>query len=185
MYQLIVSDYDGTLVENDKPITNSFYTKVNMLAARGIIFAVASGRPYNQLKKLLYPISNETVFISDDGAQVMYHNCLLYKNVVPMNAAKEISKLALNNGMVPIVSLREENKSVSEEKLSLPFFFSSDIFKVIIVKNGKSTDEIKTNTEKLNLRVCYEDDTYIEFCNKIEAIDELLEISFWFYKDIE
>ncbi len=179
MYRLIVSDYDGTLVPNGKVLSNKFFTKLNMVVSRGCTFAISSGRPYNQLKKLLYQVSNEIVFISDDGAQMMYHNCVLYKKTVDMQAAKEISKEAISLGMAPIVALREENRKVTQDKIDLPFFFSSDIFKVIVVKNGKNADLLKNKCEALALRVCYEDETYIEFChkdaNKGEAVKKLME----------
>ena len=178
MYRIIVTDYDGTLIQNSKEPSNAFYTKLNMLVSRGIIFAVASGRPYNQLKKLLYPISNEIVFIASDGAQMMYKNCLLYKKTVDVSVAKAVSKKALDSGMTPIVALREENRKVTEEKLGLPFFFSSDIFKIVIAVNGKDTTDIKNFAIEKNLRVCYENDEYLELCNKDsdkgEAVKKLM-----------
>ncbi len=174
MYQLIVADYDGTLVPNGKVLSNEFYTKVNMLVSRGTLFAVASGRPYNQLKKLLYPIANETVFIASDGAQMMYRNCLLYKLPLAVNNAKALCRAALYDGLTPIVALREENRSVTEEKLDLPFFFSSDVFKLVVVKNGKDVSHLKSLAEENNARVCYEDETYIELCNKTSNKGEAL-----------
>lgn len=179
MYRLIVSDYDGTLVPSGKVLSNKFFTKLNMITSRGCVFAISSGRPYNQLKKLMYQVSNEIVFISDDGAQMMYHNCVLYKKTVDVASARYISKEALFFGMTPIVALREENRKVTKEKLELPFFFSADIFKIIVVKNGKNGDSLKAKCENLKLRVCYEDETYIEFChkdaNKGEAVKKLME----------
>lgn len=179
MYRLIVSDYDGTLNINEKPLSNQFFIKLNNLSNRGGIFALASGRPYNQLKKLFFKVSGSIAFISDDGAQVMYKNCLLYKKTVEMNDAKAICKLALNNGFVAICALREENKSVKQEQLSLPFFLSADIFKIIIIKDGKNASAIKDFANNLNVRLCYEDDTYLEFChkdaNKGEAVKKLMQ----------
>ena len=179
MYRLIVSDYDGTLNINEKPLSNQFFIKLNNLSNRGSIFALASGRPYNQLKKLFFKVSNSIVFVADDGAQVMYKNCLLYKKTVEMNDAKAICKLALNSGFVAICALREENRSVKQEQLSLPFFLSADIFKVIIIKDGKNAEAIKDFAKSLNVRVCYEDDTYLEFChkdaNKGEAVKKIMQ----------
>ena len=179
MYRLIVSDYDGTLVTENKTLSQQFYTKLNMLASRGCIFCIASGRPYNQLKKLMFPSSQSMVFISDDGAQMMYKNCLLYKKVVELANAKALCREALNEKFTAICALREENRKVTEEKLNLPFFFSSDIFKIIIIKDGKDIQKLKTFAENLKLRVCYEDNDYIEFCHKDaskgEAVKKLMQ----------
>ena len=179
MYRLIVSDYDGTLVTENKVLSQQFYTKLNMLANRGCIFCIASGRPYNQLKKLMFQASQNMVFISDDGAQMMYKNCLLYKKVVELSDAKALCKLALSENFTAICALREENKRVTEDKLNLPFFFSSDIFKIIIVKDGKDSQKLKAFAKNLKLRVCYEDNEYIEFCHKDaskgEAVKKLMQ----------
>lgn len=179
MYRLIVSDYDGTLVTENKVLSQQFYTKLNMLANRGCIFCIASGRPYNQLKKLMFQVSQQTVFISDDGAQMMYKNCLLYKKTVELNDAKALCKFAMGENFTVICSLREENRKVTEDKLNLPFFFSTDIFKIIIVKDGKNAGTLKTFAENLQLRVCFEDNEYIEFChkeaNKGEAVKKLMQ----------
>jgi HAD superfamily hydrolase (TIGR01484 family) len=177
--RLIVSDYDGTLKQSEAPLSQEFFTKVNMLSSRGGIFAIASGRPYNRLKKLLFQISNSIVFISDDGAQMMYKNCVLYKKTVELNDAKAICAQAISLGFTAICALREENKSVKSEQLQLPFFLNSDIFKIIIVKDGKDSAEIKEAASSMRLRVCYEDNEYLEFChkdaNKGEAVKKLMQ----------
>ncbi len=178
MFRLIVSDYDGTLVKDTK-LSNQFFTKVNMLVNRGSIFVVASGRPYNQLKKLMFQCANNIAFVADDGAQTMYKNCLLYKKTVETADAKSLCAFVLENGFTAICALREENRSVKKEQLLLPFFLSADIFKIIVIKDGKDATQIKSFAQSLNLRVCYEDSTYLEFChkdaNKGEAIKKLME----------
>lgn len=179
MYRLIVSDYDNTLVTENKSLSQQFYQKLNMLAMRGCVFCIASGRPYNQLKKLMFQASQNMVFISDDGAQMMYKNCVLYKKTVELNDAKALCKMALSENFTAICALREENRKVTAEILNLPFFFSSDIFKIIIVKDGKDAQKLKTFAETLKLRVCFEDDEYIEFCHKDaskgEAVKKLMQ----------
>jgi HAD superfamily hydrolase (TIGR01484 family) len=179
VYRLIVSDYDGTLVTENKVLSQQFYTKLNMLANRGCIFCIASGRPYNQLKKLMFQASQNMVFISDDGAQMMYKNCVLYKKTVELDDARVICRQAINAGFTAICALREENRSVKSEQLQLPFFLNSDIFKIIIVKDGKDVEEIKRSAASMRLRVCYEDGEYLEFChkdaNKGEAVKKLMQ----------
>jgi HAD superfamily hydrolase (TIGR01484 family) len=179
VFRLIVSDYDGTLVTENNGLSQGFYTKVNMLLSRGGMFAVASGRPYNQLKKLMFQLSSGIVFISDDGAQMMYKNCLLYKKTVELSDAKALCAKAIEGGFSAICALREENRSVKSEQLQLPFFLNSDIFKIIIVKNGADAEPLKEFSQSLKLRVCYEDNDYLEFChsdaNKGEAVKKLME----------
>ena len=167
MYRLIVSDYDGTLVTASAPaLCPEFFTKLHSVTNRGCLFAVASGRPYNQLKQLFAPAAGEVIFICNDGAQVMYKNCVLYKCPVDTAAAKSLCRTALEDGLTPIAALREENCTVTPEQLTLPFFISGDIFKLIFKKNGRSADRLIKAAENAGLRTCFCDDTFLEFCTK-------------------
>lgn len=166
MYSLIATDYDGTLVKAGEKLSSQFWQKLNMLSMRGVTFVLSSGRPYNQLKKLFYPAFSSTVFVSSDGAQTMYKNCLLHKIPVEKNNAKELCKAALAQNMTPIAALREENRRVTDEMLNLPVFLSGDIFKIIVVKNGVDASKLIAIAEEKNMRVCFQDEKYIEFCNK-------------------
>lgn len=167
MYRLIVSDYDGTLVtESAQALCPEFFTKLHSVTGRGILFAVASGRPYSQLKKLFASAAGEVIFICNDGTQIMYKNCVLYKRTIDTAAAKRLCSAALEAGITPIAVLREEIHTVKAEQLLLPFFLSSDIFKLIFVKNGCSAAALTQAAEEAGLRCCFCDDTFIEFCAK-------------------
>lgn len=168
MYKIVCCDYDGTLVTScDEVLSLQFLEKLHNLASRGIIFTVASGRPYNQLKKIFAPVFSDIAFIASDGAQIMYKNCLLGKTTMCVNDVKALAQSALDFGLAPIAALREENKSISRAQLALPYLFSSDVFKLIVAKNGKSAQALKQKASTLlNVRICYEDDSFIEFCNK-------------------
>lgn len=167
MYKIIACDYDGTLVTScDEVLSLQFLEKLHNLASRGIIFTVASGRPYNQLKKIFAPVFSDIAFIASDGAQIMYKNCLLGKTTMCLQDVKALAQIALNEGLAPIAALREENKRISSEQLALPFLFSADVFKLIVAKNGKSAQALKQKASALsNVRICYEDAAFIEFCN--------------------
>lgn len=181
MYKIICCDYDGTLVTScDEVLSLQFLEKLHNLASRGIIFTVASGRPYNQLKKIFAPVFSDIAFIASDGAQIMYKNCLLGKTTMCLQDVKALAQTALDFGLSPIAALREQNKSISREQLALPFLFSSDIFKLIVAKNGKSAQALKQKASTLsNVRICYEDASFIEFCasnaNKGNALNTLMQ----------
>lgn len=167
MYRLIVSDYDGTLVTESAPaLCSAFFTKLHSVTNRGTLFAVASGRPYSQLKQLFAAAAGEVIFIGNDGAQIMYKNCVLYKCPVATAAAKNLCRIALEDGLTPIAALREENRTVTNEQLAIPFFIGGDIFKLIFKKNGRAADRLLKAAENAGLRCCFCDDTFLEFCAK-------------------
>ena len=50
MVKLIITDMDGTLLNSKNEINNEFWEIQEKLAKDGVIFSVASGRPYYNLK---------------------------------------------------------------------------------------------------------------------------------------
>lgn len=168
MLNLILTDFDGTLFpKSGGELSGEFINKIINLTEKGCYFAVNSGRPYSTLKKLLAPIQNRTLFVCNDGAQIMYKNCLLYKNTIPTAVAKEICGAVNSNELSPFASLRERNTPVTADILASPGMFGEDIYKLVFVKNNPSAGAVET-AKKLatahSLRVCFEDSEYLEFC---------------------
>lgn len=170
MLQLILTDFDGTLFPKKREeLSKEFIQKIINLTDKGIYFSVNSGRPYGTLKKLLAPLINRTVFICNDGAQIMYKNCLLYKNPVCAVKANEICHKANLNTLKPFAALRERNMPITEDIMSKKRLFGEEIYKLIFVKNNplsEDVDELKAIATQNGLRICYEDSEYLEFCNK-------------------
>lgn len=168
--KMLMCDLDGTLLVNEKDkLSEAFITKLKKLTDCGVIFAVNSGRHYSSLKGLLRRIENRTVFVCNHGTQIMYKNCLLYKNPVPKASALKLCGMGLSASLYPYVCLREEVLPVALKKDEMPAFINQDIFKIIFVKEKadiSSVQKLKSLGEALNLRVCFEDDVYLEFCNK-------------------
>ena len=170
MLQLILTDFDGTLFPKEREeLSKEFIQKIINLTDKGVYFSVNSGRPYGTLKKLLAPLINRTVFICNDGAQIMYKNCLLYKNPVCAVKANEICHRANLNSLKPFAALRERNMPITEDVMAKKRLFGEEIYKLIFVKNNplsEDVDELKKIALEKGLRICYEDSEYLEFCNK-------------------
>ena len=169
MIQLILTDFDGTLFpKSGGELTPPFVQKVKNLTDRGCLFAVNSGRPYSVLKDMLRPIQNRTVFICNDGTQIMYKNCLLYKNPVATDAAAGLYSAAAERGLTPFAALRERTLPVSTDVLHTKGLFGEEIYKLVLIKND-ATETALAILRRLavdrGLRVCFEDDLYLEFCN--------------------
>ncbi len=167
MFSLILTDFDGTLIpKTSGELSKEFAEKIVNLTDRGVIFAVNSGRPYGTLKKLMSSVANRTLFICNDGAQIMYKNCLLYKNPISADVAKEIALKALALGLTPFAALREKNAPVTEDILSRKGIFGEDIFKLVLIKENVRGDlsELKELAKSRGLRACFEDNDYLEFC---------------------
>lgn len=90
MIELIVTDIDGTLVNSQKEIPDSFWSVFQDIRSKNIRFCVASGRQMQSLEQLFSPIANEIGFISDNGAFVkfkgeeLHHKTLNFKEIQPI-----------------------------------------------------------------------------------------------------
>lgn len=169
MLRMILTDFDGTLFsgQEDK-LSDSFVTKIRRLTDCGMIFAVNSGRPYHSLRKELKALESRTIFICNDGAQIMYKNCLLKKTIVDKKQAQPVIDLALKEGLTPFAALRERTLPITGAVPESKGFLGEDIYKLVFVKNKASADgiqKIKELAEAVGLRACYEDAQYIELCH--------------------
>ena len=80
MIRLIVSDVDGTLLQNgETELSGRMLEIIRKMTGRGVLFAVASGRAYHDLKRLFRPVFDRVAFICHDGALMMHRNCTLMK----------------------------------------------------------------------------------------------------------
>ena len=69
MIRLIASDLDGSLLDDEKQLPGDFFEVLDELCARGIIFAVASGRTYSAVEHLFPEKYRKKIsYICDNGA---------------------------------------------------------------------------------------------------------------------
>ncbi len=72
MIKLIASDVDGTLVPDGTfKINPEIYDVIKQLKERDITFVAASGRQYASIRRLFKPVSDDILYISDNGGFVI------------------------------------------------------------------------------------------------------------------
>ncbi len=84
MVKLIISDLDGTLLCGTQQVSEEMFELIREMKKKGIIFAVASGRQYQSLKKQFLPVWEDMAFISENGAVVFYKDQMIAQKTVPM-----------------------------------------------------------------------------------------------------
>ena len=73
MIYLIASDVDGTLLQNnERIIRQEVIEAIKQLKEKGIMFAAASGRQYENLKKLFFEVQDDIAYICENGALIKY-----------------------------------------------------------------------------------------------------------------
>lgn len=72
--KLVVSDMDGTLLNNEGHVSNKFFSLFEDLKRRKIHFVAASGRQYQSILDKLTPIKDEISIIAENGGLVQHNN---------------------------------------------------------------------------------------------------------------
>lgn len=90
MIRLIASDMDGTLLTAEKRFPPGFFEMLGELDARGITFAVCSGRPYSTLRVMFADAPVQPAFICDNGAFVVEHGIRVFVSVIDSALAREV-----------------------------------------------------------------------------------------------
>lgn len=126
MIKLIVSDMDGTLLNDEKKIDNGIYDLLPELQENGIRFVVASGRQYPSLKKHFHEHIKDVVVIAENGAFVVDNGKEL---VVEPMGQKEVAhcldSIFTLKGIEPLLCAKYCSYTRSPELLE---FLSSPLF---------------------------------------------------------
>jgi len=71
MLKLVVTDMDGTFLNGEEKIPERAFPLIKKLHEKGVKFAVATGRQYNNVMKLYEDFDEEIIVMSDNGG-IMY-----------------------------------------------------------------------------------------------------------------
>lgn len=94
MIKLIASDMDGTLLNEQGKIPLRFWEIEKKLVQNHILFCAASGRQYSNLEFLFSSIKNNTIFMAENGALVIFQNKILFENPMSKKDLFEWRKIA-------------------------------------------------------------------------------------------
>lgn len=127
MVRLLVTDVDGTLVEEGKGNLNpAYFDTVRALKEKGIQVVVASGRPYPSIRSLFAPVEEDIWFIADGGAVVKTTHGIETVGAIPEDWARELWR---DISLVP----DSEGILCSPEVVYIPF---EDSYMCQIAKKG-------------------------------------------------
>ena len=91
--KLVVSDLDGTLLNDDSEVSNETVEMIKRLKENGIEFAIATGRSFNSANKIRKKIGLEIYLICNNGANIYNKDGQLIKNnVMPAELIRKVIK---------------------------------------------------------------------------------------------
>ena len=94
MTKLIVSDMDGTLLNDNGELPEQLREVVLRLRSKGIEFAIASGRQYETLKQFFGEMAQELLLIADNGSLVAHKGEIKYTVPIASAQVNEVLDLA-------------------------------------------------------------------------------------------
>ncbi|MGL4903948.1 MAG: Cof-type HAD-IIB family hydrolase [Cetobacterium sp.] len=78
MIKLVVTDMDGTFLNDKKEFSDEFWDIHSKMEEKGIKFVVASGRQYQNLRKNFDKIKDKIIFIAENGSYVIENEEEIY-----------------------------------------------------------------------------------------------------------
>ena len=183
MEKLIITDMDGTLLNSKNEINNEFWEIQEKLAKDGVIFSVASGRPYYNLVEKFKTLIDSMLFICENGAYVVFQGKEIYSNVIKREDIFFLLNICKNiEGIVPILCGKDsayvERKSYFDEKYDFKPEINKYYNKLQIVENF---DEVED--EFLKIAICdsliAEKNSYNYFKNYEDRFQVVLSGKVW------
>src|ERR1700731_3166674 len=97
---LVLADVDGTLVNEDKVLTERAQSAVKQLRGAGIRFAITSGRPPRGMAMLFDPLKLDTPIAGFNGGLFVERDLtILEQKTVPADVARQAIELMREHGL--------------------------------------------------------------------------------------
>jgi len=109
-YKIVVTDLDGTLLNDEKRISDKDIHMLNKLNSNGINIVIATGRNYFMAKKLTEQIKNiNPIILANNGAVVRKSKTdeLIECNYLDADAFEGIYNLGIKYNLYPVVHVDE------------------------------------------------------------------------------
>ncbi|MBQ4916261.1 HAD family phosphatase [Maribacter sp. MMG018] len=153
--KMVVSDMDGTLLNDNHEVSSRFFELFEKMKQQGIIFVAASGRQYHSIVDKLLPIKDDIIVIAENGGFAMHRNKELLSTPLPYEDKNTVLDI-----LQPV----------------------DDIYPVLC---GKNSAYIKNGSEKFEskLREYYTDYKVLE--NLKEFDGEILKIAIYHFESSE
>lgn len=91
--KMIATDMDGTFVgEGVFELSGEDFELIRKVKEKGIIFAVASGRPYGNTRRMFAPVADDMMFICDNGCNVIWQGKNIYLHPMDQHVCYELAE---------------------------------------------------------------------------------------------
>ncbi len=117
--RMIFCDVDGTLLpRGENVISNEVFNAITYAVSSNIVFCIASGRSYQDLKNLFDPVIDKVTFICNDGASVVKNNSLYYSTPLHKPQVACMSKTYKDDYEAMVIYAKEYTYYLSDKTYS-------------------------------------------------------------------
>ncbi|MCE6990366.1 HAD family hydrolase [Dyadobacter sp. CY323] len=92
--RLVATDMDGTLLNSEHEVHESFYPVFRKLKDQGIVFVAASGRQYFNLLKTLDKVKDEVVFAAENGSYVVFQDQEIHIQAIDTEIVRDLIRVS-------------------------------------------------------------------------------------------
>ena len=111
--RMIATDMDGTLLNSQDQMPRDFFDILNQVHKLGILFVIASGRPYPTLAMQFESCMDKLVFMAENGGCLVNGDHLVHQDILDTDA------LSYLLGALPSGSRRHSDSLRFQNGLSL------------------------------------------------------------------
>ncbi|MFI5793660.1 Cof-type HAD-IIB family hydrolase [Streptomyces sp. NPDC051677] len=121
--RLVVTDMDGTLLDDDKKVPDGLWDTLARLRERGVLFSPASGRQYATLAAEFAEVADGMVFIAENGTYVVRDGAELSSDPLDPGAVARVIEVVrgLASGGVDMGAVVCGKRSAYVERADEPF----------------------------------------------------------------
>ena len=103
MIKMILSDMDGTLLDNDGKMPPDFDEVMAMLKERGVLFVPASGRQYTAIVNQMPKYKDDFVFIAENGGVAVYKGQSLVSSPIDKESIRHLIEKTDSPEIFPVL----------------------------------------------------------------------------------
>lgn len=164
MIKLIVTDIDGTLLNDNHELPPDFWKVEEQLTKKGILFSIASGRQFYNLESKFERIKDRTMFFAENGTYVSHKGKELYVNPIEKDAALEFIEMGRKLVNTKLVLCGKESAYVETSEKSFLDEISKFYERLKVVEDLTTVDDTYLKVTLCNFNGV-EENTFPHFVN--------------------
>ncbi|MFD1096481.1 HAD family hydrolase [Salegentibacter chungangensis] len=164
MIKLIVTDMDGTLLNDSHELHPDFWKIEESLTKKGIMFSVASGRQFYNLESKFEQIKHRMMFFAENGTYVSHKGKELYVNPIDHQAALDFIKMGRKLEDTKLVLCGKNSAYVEDNDKDFIAEISQFYKKLEVVEDLTRVEDVILKVTLCNWNGV-EDHTYPHFVN--------------------